>query len=82
VSAAEERDLPDRTRERWWVESWDGDEWMPCTSPSGNRSRAEEKQAGVERRHPGILTRIVKETTSWTIDMPVAVIVGEETTGE
>lgn len=64
-------DLTGRTRHRWHVEGWEHDEWMPVASGSDSIPEAQHKQAGVARRVPGAVMRIVRETVTYTVeDLP------------
>ena len=61
-------DLTGRIRRRWHVEAWENNEWGMVASPSDTLPEAEKKQAGVARRVPGLTTRIVRETTTFTVE--------------
>lgn len=58
-----------RTRSGWVVEEREpGHEWMPCSSPCSSPEEAARKRAGVLKRYPDLETRIVRKTTTWTLE--------------
>ncbi|MBB4922189.1 hypothetical protein [Kitasatospora kifunensis] len=61
-------DLTGRTRHRWLVEGWENGEWGPVASTSDSIPEAKLKQAGVARRFPNATPRIVRETTTYTVE--------------
>lgn len=61
-------DLSGRTRHCWRVEGWEHDEWTQVASASDSIPDAERKQDGVARRVPGLTMRIVRETTTYTVE--------------
>lgn len=61
-------DLSGRTRHRWYVEGWEHGEWGMVASASDSIPEAQRKQAGVARRVPDLTTRIVRETTTYTVE--------------
>lgn len=61
-------DLTGRTWHRWRVEGWENGEWGMVASPSDTPAEARRKQAGVARRVPGLTMRIVRETTTYTVE--------------
>lgn len=61
-------DLTGRTRHRWHVEGWEHNEWGMVASASDTLPEAEKKQAGVLRRVPGLTTRVVRQTTTYTVE--------------
>lgn len=61
-------DLTGRTRHCWRVEGWEHGEWGQVASASDSIPEAERKRDGVARRAPDLTTRIVRETTTYTVE--------------
>ncbi|MFJ5785383.1 hypothetical protein [Streptomyces hydrogenans] len=55
-------------REQWRVEGYDAGEWNPLGLPENDRDTAVAKRAAWARRLPGVPTRLVRETTTWTVE--------------
>ncbi|MGW6395431.1 hypothetical protein ACWFR1_34185 [Streptomyces sp. NPDC055103] len=53
---------------RWHVEGYDADEWNPCTGYQRDREAALSGREGLKRRYPDMPTRLVRETTTWTVE--------------
>lgn len=55
-------------RVTWHVEGYDADEWNPCTGYHRNREDALQGLKNLQHRYPGMPTRVVRETTTWTVE--------------
>ncbi|TXS07011.1 hypothetical protein EAO70_36440 [Streptomyces sp. adm13(2018)] len=54
-------------REQWRVEGYDADEWNPV-SRSFTTSQDAHARKRVSQRYPDMPTRVVRETTTWTVE--------------
>jgi hypothetical protein len=61
-------DLTGRTRHCWRVEGWENTEWGQVASASDTLAEAQRKQGNIGRRFPGVATRIVRETVTYTVE--------------
>jgi hypothetical protein len=55
-------------RERWCVEAYDADEWNPLGLTGDDRETAVARRASWARRRAELPTRLVRETTTWTVE--------------
>ena len=55
-------------RVQWCVEGYHADEWNPLGQAEDDRETAVAKRAAWGRRLPGVPTRLVRETTTWTVE--------------
>ncbi|MFB7596925.1 hypothetical protein [Streptomyces sp. NPDC056160] len=58
------------TREAWRVDYRNGDNWLQMTRPASDRDRAVETLARSRERHLDREFRIVRVTTTYTVDEP------------
>lgn len=56
------------SQSRWRVEGYDADQWNPLGSAEDDRETAVAKRAAWIRRLPDMPTRLVRETTTWTVE--------------
>ena len=54
-------------REQWRVEGYDADVWLPV-SRSFSSSEDAHARKRVSKRYPDMPTRVVRETTTWTVE--------------
>jgi hypothetical protein len=57
-------------RDRWHLEYWEADRWMQLTPSVDDRQRADELLTQRRKRHPGLDIRIVRLTTTYTVEEP------------
>ncbi|MFH8627800.1 hypothetical protein ACH4A8_38935 [Streptomyces vietnamensis] len=57
-----------RPQNRWHIEGYDADEWNACTGYHRNREDALKGRESLQRRYPDMPTRVVRETTTWTVE--------------
>ncbi|MFF9844642.1 hypothetical protein [Streptomyces sp. NPDC013740] len=55
-------------RSTWRVEGYDADRWLPLGMPEEDRETAVARRASWEQRLPETPTRLVRETTTWTVE--------------
>ncbi|MFE9738860.1 hypothetical protein [Streptomyces sp. NPDC006477] len=55
-------------RVQWRVEGYDADEWNPLGLPEDDHETAVAKRASWKQRLPGVPTRLLRETTTWTVE--------------
>lgn len=53
---------------RWRVYCWDAGQWQPAGTACDSPEAADAKHAGLIRRHPRFIGRVVRETTTYTIE--------------
>jgi hypothetical protein len=61
-------DLTGRTRHCWRVEGWENNEWGQVASASNLLADARRKRGHVAQRVPDMVTRIVRETVTYTVE--------------
>jgi hypothetical protein len=53
---------------QWRVYCWDAGQWQPAGMACDSREAADAKLAGLSQRHPEFIGRVVRETTTYTIE--------------
>ena len=69
VNTGSDDDFATWGKNRWLVLNRENNFWQPTSSPSSTRAEAERKRAQLlEHRLPGADLRIVRETTTYTLE--------------
>lgn len=55
-------------RTEWRVYCWDAGQWQPAGTACDSPEAADAKHAGLIRRHPRFIGRVVRETTTYSIE--------------